>query len=680
MRNLGESLQMHQVLLLSSLIFLFFTPISFSQHQDEISVDCSPSPFPCGTITLNISCPFHVDNRSLNCSYPGFEITCKNNIAPEIKIGSMIYQVKKIDYKNRILTIADNDFTGKKCPDPRPENTALNMSLFEYPDGHYQSISLYNCSTPIHNSAFHEIECLPKPGNYFYFTLAPFEMSIFFKHCGVTLLKKISNKSANRLLGLRDLSIDDLVKEDFDIMWRVGLCSPCLTVGGFWAPNARALAQEPTCFCSNQSQLFFSCPTTPPAPSSVTLRLKKASNKTIIGVISGIGALLVCIIAFVLFRCCWKRLHFNSSALLSRSKSLDPPSKQDLEKCDSNSFHTCVFTYEELEEATNNFDHSKELGHGGFGTVYYGKLRDGRSVAVKRLYKNNYKRVEQFLNEVEILSSLRHHNLVSLYGCTSRHSRELLLVYEFVPNGTVADHLHGDCAPTEPLTWPTRMSIAIETAGALAYLHAIEPPIIHRDVKTNNILLDNNSHVKVADFGLSRLLPVDVTHVSTAPQGTPGYVDPDYHKCYQLTDKSDVYSFGVVLVELISSKPAVDISRHQDEINLAYMALNKILNNALHELVDLGLGFEFDYGVRRMITLVAELAFRCLQEDREVRPSMEEVLEVLRGIESDEYPTKKVEEIDVTSDDVGLIMKTPSSPDTVMDPWVSRSTTPNTSG
>ncbi|XP_077219828.1 LEAF RUST 10 DISEASE-RESISTANCE LOCUS RECEPTOR-LIKE PROTEIN KINASE-like 1.1 isoform X2 [Tasmannia lanceolata] len=413
---------------------------------------------------------------------------------------------------------------------------------------------------------------------------------------------------------------------------------------------------------------------------NITLRLKKASNKTIIGVISGIGALLVCIIAFVLFRCCWKRLHFNSSALLSRSKSLDPPSKQDLEKCDSNSFHTCVFTYEELEEATNNFDHSKELGHGGFGTVYYGKLRDGRSVAVKRLYKNNYKRVEQFLNEVEILSSLRHHNLVSLYGCTSRHSRELLLVYEFVPNGTVADHLHGDCAPTEPLTWPTRMSIAIETAGALAYLHAIEPPIIHRDVKTNNILLDNNSHVKVADFGLSRLLPVDVTHVSTAPQGTPGYVDPDYHKCYQLTDKSDVYSFGVVLVELISSKPAVDISRHQDEINLAYMALNKILNNALHELVDLGLGFEFDYGVRRMITLVAELAFRCLQEDREVRPSMEEVLEVLRGIESDEYPTKKVEEIDVTSDDVGLIMKTPSSPDTVMDPWVSRSTTPNTSG
>ncbi|XP_077244672.1 LEAF RUST 10 DISEASE-RESISTANCE LOCUS RECEPTOR-LIKE PROTEIN KINASE-like 1.2 isoform X9 [Tasmannia lanceolata] len=313
--------------------------------------------------------------------------------------------------------------------------------------------------------------------------------------------------------------------------------------------------------------------------------------------------------------------------------------------------------------------------------IIIGKLRDGRSVAVKRLYENNYKRVEQFMNEVEILSRVRHHNLVSLYGCTSRHSRELLLVYEFVPNGTVADHLHGERAQSGPLTWPIRMSIAIETAGALAYLHAVEPQIIHRDVKTNNILLDNNFQVKVADFGLSRLFPTDVTHVSTAPQGTPGYVDPDYHHCYQLTDKSDVYSFGVVLVELISSKPAVDITRNRHEINLAKMAINKIHNHALHEFVDMGLGFETDYGVRRMITLVAELAFRCLQEDREVRPSMEEVLEVLRGIESDDFPAKKAEDIDVPSDDVGLLNGIPpASPDTVMDTWASRTTTPNTSG
>ncbi|GMP83459.1 hypothetical protein CsSME_00037361 [Camellia sinensis var. sinensis] len=188
------------------------------------------------------------------------------------------------------------------------------------------------------------------------------------------------------------------------------------------------------------------------------------------------------------------------------------------------------------------------------------KLQDGQEVAVKHLYEHNYKRVRQFVN-IQILTFLSHPNLVTLYGCTSYLSRELLPVYEYIPNGTVADDLHGDQANAGSLTWPIRMNIAMETASALAYLHTFD--IIHRDIKTNNIFLDNNFCIKVADFGLSRLFPYDVTHVSMAPQGTPGYVDLECHQCYQLTDKSDVYSFGVVLVEFISSMPAVDITRHK---------------------------------------------------------------------------------------------------------------------
>lgn len=259
------------------------------------------------------------------------------------------------------------------------------------------------------------------------------------------------------------------------------------------------------------------------------------------------------------------------------------------------------------------------------------------------------------MNEVEILTRLRHKNLVSLYGCTSRRSVELLLVYEYIANGTVADHLHGDRAKQSPLTWPNRMKIAVETASALAYLHASE--IIHRDVKTNNILLDNNFCVKVADFGLSRLLPNDVTHVSTAPQGTPGYVDPEYHQCYQLTDKSDVYSFGVVLIELISSMPAIDISRSRDEISLAYMAINRIQRCALDELIDPVLGSDSE--TERMTRSVAELAFRCLQFDSETRPTMNEVLEFLKGIQGE--GDNNVGELNVNA---GKAQMPPASPET----------------
>ena len=298
------------------------------------------------------------------------------------------------------------------------------------------------------------------------------------------------------------------------------------------------------------------------------------------------------------------------------------------------------------------------------------------------------------MNEVEILTRLHHKNLVSLYGCTSRHSHELLLVYEYVPNGTVACHLHGHLA-NRLLSWPIRMNIAIETASALAYLHSSD--IIHRDVKTNNILLDNNCGIKVADFGLSRLFPSDVTHISTAPQGTLGYVDPEYHQCYQLTNKSDVYSFGVVLIELISSMPPIDMTRHKDEVNLANLAMKKIRKGVIDELVDPFLGFHSNNDVRRKITLVAELAFRCLQGENGLRPSMVEVLEVLMRIEAgkDELEDMSQAYVHINGkanscrinvlrdrDEVKFLKgtKSMSSPTAVTDNWESECTTPNASG
>ncbi|KAF7808853.1 LEAF RUST 10 DISEASE-RESISTANCE LOCUS RECEPTOR-LIKE PROTEIN KINASE-like 1.1 [Senna tora] len=287
-----------------------------------------------------------------------------------------------------------------------------------------------------------------------------------------------------------------------------------------------------------------------------------------------------------------KEQRYNWSGFLNQSRSvyfdIDPYTNPECQDVD---YGVPVFSYEDLERATNSFDQSRELGSGGFGNVYYGKLEDAREVAIKRLYdhKRDSKRVKQFMNEIQILTRLRHRNLVSLYGCTSHSSQRLLQVYEYIPNGTLASHL----ANPGSLPWPVRMKIAIETASALTYLHA--SGIIHRDVKTNNILLDDNFCVKVGDFGISRLSPSGVTHVTTAPQGTMGYVDPEYQENCHLTDKSDVYSFGVVLIELISSLPAIDFERiNVHEIKLANLAMNKVRGRAFSELVDPSLGFESD--------------------------------------------------------------------------------------
>lgn len=340
-----------------------------------------------------------------------------------------------------------------------------------------------------------------------------------------------------------------------------------------------------------------------------------------------------------------------------------------------------IFSYEILKQATNNFAEEKMLGDGGFGSVYLGKLPDGRAVAVKRMYQDNWRRHDQFINEVQILSSLHHPNLVRLYGCTSPEGKDLLLVYEYVKNGTVADHLHGE-NKGKGLNWITRLKISVETAHALAFLHKQEPPVLHRDVKTTNILVDEYFKVKVADFGLSRFMPTDVTHISTAPQGTPGYLDPEYHECFQVTEKSDVYSFGVVLVELISSKLAVDINRTRREISLANMALTKIREGALQELVDSNLGFNFDDEVRGSITAVAELAFRCLQSSKDDRPDMEEIVAQLDQIHQNWVLVKSVATHSSFGSDGGkkdFSGLAPPSPTSVQDKWPSTKTTPNNS-
>ncbi|CAA7393856.1 unnamed protein product [Spirodela intermedia] len=290
-----------------------------------------------------------------------------------------------------------------------------------------------------------------------------------------------------------------------------------------------------------------------------------------------------------------------------------------------------LYPFKEIERATNGFSEENRLGTGAYGTVYVGKLSNHELVAVKKIRHRDTDGTEQVMNEIKLLSSVSHPNLVRLLGCCIERG-EQILVYEYMPNGTLAQQLQrGSSRPGLP--WTVRLAIAADTAKAIAHLHsAIHPPIYHRDIKSTNILLDYNFNSKVADFGLSKMIISDLSHISTAPQGTPGYLDPQYHQNFHLSDKSDVYSFGVVLVEIITALKVVDFNRSQSEINLAALAIDKIGKGCVEDIIDPFLDPHRDAWTLSSIHEVAELAFRCLAFHRDMRPSMKEVADELEQI------------------------------------------------
>jgi serine/threonine protein kinase len=304
--------------------------------------------------------------------------------------------------------------------------------------------------------------------------------------------------------------------------------------------------------------------------------------------------------------------------------------KQQLTTKDGSVEMSKIFSSRELEKATDNFSIDRVLGQGGQGTVYKRMLVDGSIVAVKRSKVVDEDKMEEFINEIVLLSQINHRNIVKLLGCCLE-TEVPILVYEYIPNGDLFKRLH-DESDDYTMTWEVRLRIAIEIAGALTYMHsAASFPIFHRDIKTTNILLDEKYRAKVSDFGTSRSVTLDQTHLTTLVAGTFGYMDPEYFLSSQYTHKSDVYSFGVVLVELITGEKPLSRVRSEEGRGLATHFLEAMKENRVIDIIDIRIK---DESKLEQVMAVAKLARKCLNRKGKNRPNMKEVSNELERIRS----------------------------------------------
>ncbi|XP_073310200.1 probable receptor-like serine/threonine-protein kinase At4g34500 [Primulina huaijiensis] len=290
------------------------------------------------------------------------------------------------------------------------------------------------------------------------------------------------------------------------------------------------------------------------------------------------------------------------------------------------------YSLRELQIATNQFCDENVIGEGGFGIVYRGVLSDGSVVAVKNLLNKKGQAKKEFKVEVEAIGKVRHKNLVGLIGYCAEGAQSLL-VYEYVDNGNLEQWLHGEVGPVSTLTWEIRMKIAIGTARGLAYLHeGLEPKVVHRDVKSSNILLDKKWNPKISDFGLAKLLGSEKSYVTTRVMGTFGYVSPEYASTGMLNEGNDVYSYGVLLMEIITGRIPVDYSKPPGEVNLIDWVKGMITSRRGEELVDPLIDVHPPSRVLKRMLLVC---LRCVDLDADKRPKMGQIVHML---EADEFP------------------------------------------
>eukprot|EP01018_Ginkgo_biloba_P025190 Gb_00622 [translate_table: standard] len=635
----------------------------------------------CNEHCGNVSIPYPFYIRSKLCGRDGFKLDCYKNSVLKIKLSSAEYFVLSFQSDGIIIDPLHsscnqnlNKFSVKGV-----RNYAISVNNFlQLSDCNNASGCFLDCNIPVQNNheqcKFEHTCCYPLMNNTTWQHGDDFSRFSALK-CTSFTSWVVSNQS---------ITLD--AEYGLKLEWGVlGTCNDVHCAPNAYCEKTVAVKDGVRCTCKNDyagdgfaegGGCVKVC--TRHGEKAYDKHCRSQPNVLMIVVIAA-GILAAATIAAAIL---------IAFALLRRRKSLsfrnsrgrgDGSQLASLLPMHAETFTTELFSYKTLEKATKGFAATQKCGHGACGTVYAGKLHDGRLVAVKRMHYGSSEGVQQLLNEISVLSTVTHKNLVQLLGCCLE-ADDPILVYEFVPNGTLAEHLQRERG--EGLDWCTRISIATDASEALAYLHStVSPPIYHRDVKSCNILLDFDFNCKVADFGLSRLALSEGSHISTVPQGTPGYLDPEYHQNFHLSDKSDVYSFGVVLIEIITAMKPVDFARDQKEVNLAALALAKITSGCLDDIIDPFLQVDQQPSVRALIQRVAELAFRCLSYDKDARPTMIEVAQELLSIKKASMPLSDCPQTNFSNLPEGTDSpdKLACSPTSVQALWPSTSTTPSDS-
>ncbi|GJX85306.1 cold-responsive protein kinase 1 [Tanacetum coccineum] len=287
-----------------------------------------------------------------------------------------------------------------------------------------------------------------------------------------------------------------------------------------------------------------------------------------------------------------------------------------------------LYSYKELKAATDDFSLANKIGEGGFGPVYLGKLRHGKQAAIKVLSAESRQGAREFLTEIKVISDIEHENLAKLIGCCVEGNHRIL-VYDYIENNSLAQTLLGSGHSSIQFSWRTRTKICIGIARGLAFLHEeVRPHIVHRDIKASNILLDKDLTPKISDFGLAKLIPVNMTHVSTRVAGTIGYLAPEYAIRGQLTRRADVYSFGVLLVEIVSGRCNTNSLLPADEQYILERVWDLYERNELVELVDTAMYGDFD---PEEACKYLKIGLLCTQDNPKLRPVMSTVVKMLSG-------------------------------------------------